>query len=320
MSSPLLRIDMSSLSAFSMCKRRGIMSGVHHLQLETEAIPLKAGKAIHLGIETKYKGGSDEECLRVFDEDYRDFSDRVVYEDNPRNWENLRQIFQIWLKRFPNHPYAIPNPDFVEIGFSLELTPWLTIVGKPDALVKYNGSWWVLDTKTTGKFDHKFRDKWNHSGQISCYIYALGQHLKAIGDPTPVVGAIINAIEIKDIPKSGGVCRSTPKHLHPNGEAMKFSECGPEHITTELILANRTPSQLEDWKNGVINEAWEFLKAKTKWPNLSDIPNVPANGIMNDACGLCKYRQWCFGGKDPRMLNVMFTEDKWEPFPGALYV
>lgn len=314
-----LRIDMTSLSAFSICKRKGILSGVHHLQTAVDAIPLRAGKAIHLAVETRMKGSSDQEALTAFDLDYKDYSEKVVYEDNPRRWSNLRKILEVWLGNFPSHPYKIPSPSFVEIGFSLALTDWLTIVGKPDALVLYNGGWWVLDTKTTGKFDWKFRKKWETSGQISCYMYALQQHLKAIGDSRPVVGAIINAIEIKDIPESNLPCRAKPQHLGEDGKPSRFSECGAKHLTQELIQVNRTQKELEDWKNAVVHDAEQFLKFRTNFPSLSDVPNIPGNGIMSDACSSCKYREWCFGGLNPKMLPHMFEVDKWEPYPGALY-
>jgi len=53
------------------------------------------------------------------------------------------------------------------------------------------------------------------------------------------VGAYINAIEFSRLPSSDRRCT-----VH----AVAYSECGHLHANSDLLIVERTPAEIEEWK------------------------------------------------------------------------
>jgi len=158
------------------------------------------------------------------------------------------------------------------------------------------GSLLVVDHKTTGWLTSMWVKQWGMSSQLTGYIWAARQFLRGYN----VMGALINAIELPNLPMSEKKCA---KHGVP------FSQCGRYHGKSELIgPLVRTPYQVEIWRESAIELA-KKLKALVGVP-LTLLHELPMEGMFNGGChayGGCEFLRFCKSGRELRMIGQLLV-------------
>lgn len=302
----ILYVDNSTLSSFQTCPTKAMVSyGWNLVPTETSNAPAEAGTALHKAIEIHLAGGSLDECRQALHGAYYDFSLRIAHGDR-LGFDNVQLVLESWIERNPLHelPYAIHGADYIEMPFDLPFGEGVRYVGKLDALVhRHDGqALYVLDTKSTGNPDYKFRKQFNIGSQMTGYVWAADQMFDE-----PIAGIFINVVHVGVVPTSNSKCK-----IH---KGFTYSECGYMHPKHELIGPKfRSPRALASWEKDARALAQAWRKTYLRFiDNIDDIDELPQYGKwVYQACGLCDLHDFC---RTDRNINsgVEFDVVEWQP-------
>lgn len=314
----VLYVDNTTLTTFAQCETRAFMKYGHNLRPQRDVnLPMLAGIAIHKAIEAHYKGMSEQVVMNTLEVEYGGTAMRHASPEDRLGMKNVSQVVRGWIARHPVNklPYQIISPDMIEVPFDIELPGTngkIHYVGRIDAHVTQRGSnrqdLMVLDNKSTGRVDNKFRNQFTLGSQMAGYIWATQQLY-----PThKVLGYCINVIEVSMVPSSGSQCR-----LHQ----MPYHECGllhPQHGLMGPVFVH--PHLIDAW---LVNA----VKLATKWRNLlleyggdvGDVAHVAMDGRFRyQACALCEFREFCLSGRDVDSTAFPMVREEWIPGDLAL--
>lgn len=303
----ILYVDNSTLCSFSMCELQAtIRYGLNLKPDSGDNAPAKAGTAIHAAIEAHYLGASKEEALQHLHEQYYDYALLNIDASDRLGYDNVRAVADSWITRYPlsELPY-VPSKDHIEVPFRLPLLDdgSIVYVGRIDALVQsHNGrTWYVLDTKSTGRLDEKFKKGFNLAPQFSGYIWAAQQLWNL-----PVDSFFVNAVDVSLVPGSTRQCGT---------HRTKYNQCGYLHLKHQLIgPIKRLPEQIDDWLYSARQQALKWKKQLDKVAKYGDgvIALTPATGEFTyQACALCDYHKFCCTGRN--LKNSNFVYEEWIP-------
>lgn len=301
-------VDNTLLSSMAKCTTQAQIR--HGLGLTTpdDYATLRCGSAWHLAMECHLKGGLLEDCLDAFENDYYKWACANVAVGDRLSYENVIRILEAWLEdhALESMPYRVPGPDFVECGFAYPLDDEGEIMfcGRFDAAVqdRTTEDWYVLDHKTTGMITSDKVRKYQNDSQMSGYIWALQQQV-----PERARGAFINMIELKKLP--GDKKRKCPTH------GVVYAECGIMHSKRELFIIERTPEQLEAWRQTAVQLAMQY--ALTKQSVAGDLERakyLPKEGTFNNSCEWCELRELCTMGFPRGLVQGNLIHHPWQPW------
>ena len=238
----VLYVDNTTLSAFASCPTKAMVKYGYNKELaDTVNMPAEAGIAIHKGLEHYLMGGTEDEAIAIFQEAYEELATSQVDVGDRLGYDNVRAVLLSWIERHAINdlPYRIQDASHVEIPFDLPLTQdgKIRYVGRIDAIVQRKDGanvWYVMDTKSTGMPDGKFRRQFIIGSQMTGYVWAARQ---LFGDH--IAGVFINVVHVASVPSSLGGCRT---HKTP------YSECGFLHPKHELLPPFlRSEREVNDW-------------------------------------------------------------------------
>lgn len=302
----ILYIDNSTLKAVSRCSTEALIRYALGYTTQEEKAPLKSGTAGHEALAVWFKGGTKEEALAKFDEEYKEWAEENVMPDDRLSYSNVYKILDNW---FDTHPldsfsYAF-KPDFVEVGFAHPLTDEgdIVLTGRMDAVVfpRQGRGLYVLDNKFTGSIKPAWIKGFMMDSQMSGYNWAAW---KLTGEFPSM--SYINAIELSKIPSDP--TRKCSKHK------MYYSECGLLHGKQEQIIVERSVEQIEEWRKTAIHLArkfWDLIKTKKSWELLH---KVRMQGMFTGACNFCSLQDFCSTGRRLDMVNTMLVYEPWKPY------
>lgn len=305
-----ITIDNSILESVAICTTQVVMRYVWHLSPPEEAAPAFNGKCGHEALAHFFISGGDVEgALSVFEQLYRKFSDENVLPDDRLSWENTRDILEAWMTKRPIEKLPfVPIAELIEKGYSAELAPGITFFGLVDMPTreKITNALYPCDHKFTGNITAWWLKKFRLSSQMTGYMWLTAQKF---GEPVPAF--YINAIEIKKLPRSNRKC---PTHKQPYIECTQNIHQRFEHIKCELKVGGRTPEVMERWKAEAIYYAKKFGLIRQMFPDYDYLPAIPMEGMFNNGCTFCDFREFCAMARPANQLETMFVKEKWAPW------
>lgn len=275
-------VDSTKLKAFLSCPRSFFFRHILGWQRAGgHQAPLVFGQAVHKGMETLFKGGSDAECNADFLKIYRAaYSEEEDLMNLPRN----PLAFQLMLPKY-RAKYAYDN-------WEVLATEWQGIVPiaegremsfRMDAVVKdQHGGIWVMDHKTYGRYaTETWMNQWALDFQISIYYLGLLTWLPSIGyDPSAFRGFIINGL--------GFI-----KGRVANPIEHQFTRV---QITKSRYQLAAAVKDLNRWIDMIRKEIW-LAKREQHGGILSAFPRNPKG--CTDWNRTCTYHNICSGSANP---------------------
>ena len=301
--------DASLARDVATCMRRAVAGRWHGLTSLEESRYLLSGRAVHAGLATYLRAagyGDVAEAMDVIEAMYGWFgSDPARVEPDDRlSWANVKRVVQAWFEKHPV-PVLPFETRAVEEPFALPIANGVVYVGRIDGDVvdKATRTPYVLEHKTTGRVDKAWFRQFDNDAQNSLYLWAKEQ---ISGDL--YTGIFLNAIELSWAPTSDMKCKT---------HGVKYSECGALHPNHAMRPVARTPDEVESAKRdfvALMNRFWDVIE---QYPELEDLPNVPAEGRFHGACSFCTFREWCAVGAKPEAIPGHLREEVFEPFAGV---
>lgn len=305
----VLHVDNSTLTTWAQCPTKAMIRYGFDLRLAHENnAPARAGTAIHAGIEAYFKTQSVALAKQAFDEDYYDYGTNVAGMDQRLCYENVKMVLSSWLEAHDIHklPYVV-DPSLIEIPFNIPIDDGVNYVGRIDAVVrKRTGEpgYYVVDNKSTGWIDQKWRSQFEIGSQMSGYVWAAEKYLGL-----PVVGVYINAIHVGTVPYGTSRCRT---------HGVLMPECKLLHLKHEIIgPISRHRLEIDEWEKDAIMLAREWRRGLNEvgipYTNIGLMPQT--GKFVYQACGLCDFREFCKSGRRPSQLSnpEAFVRDPWVP-------
>lgn len=296
-------VDNTLLKAVATCSTKALVR--HHLGYTApgEGVRLKAGSAMHEALavymeDTTQEGA--ERALVMLEEAYAEWAAEHVdaARDAAYTYANVAAILARWLEMHPGHALTWSvEAGSVETAFEVPLTDDVCLTGRFDALVRKDGELYVLDHKTTGSIDERFRRQFLMSSQLSGYVWAA----EAVTGER-VRGVIINAIEIARLP-------SDPKRTCKT-HAVKYAECGLEHARSEILTVDRSETQVAAWLADakLLAARWRVLIEEA-----DTVAYAPMEGTFTNACAYCEFQEWCSVGRPAESIEKLFVYSPWSP-------
>ena len=301
----------NSLLKDTVCTTKVLLRHRHGFTSRDDSAALRAGTAAHAALAAYFDPADDGATSNVkagwaldkLKQEYATWSRANVPPDNRLSYENVSRILGAWLDAHPVSSFGF-TVRHVEVGFTLYLTPWLTICGRIDVVVEMpDGAIYVLDWKTTGNITPWWLAAFRLDSQFSTYVSGAREHLGGAA----VAGGIVGAIEFSKIPASNAKCRA---HGTP------YAECGVQHVVerAQMITVDRTPAQLTQWRADATRNARKYRDACASYPELADVARAPMEGTFYGACTNCGFKDFCEAGRPMDLIDSMLVYDPWSPF------
>ena len=306
-----IHIDNSILRTTARCDTEVTLRYIHDYTAADEAAPLKSGIAGHEALATYFRGGTPAEALSVLETMYKQWADEHVPSDDRLAYPNVHAVVAAWLESHPINqlPFQVPGPEFVEVGFQYPLDDHGDIIftGRMDLTVRdMDGDLAPMDHKYTGRIDKFWIANFKNDSQMTGYMWVAGQHYGK-----RLLKGYVNAIELSQLPTDPTrKCR-----LH----AVPYAECGEQHGRSALILINRTPQQLEEWRRTALKLARRYIALRDKYgSDLDLLHRVAMQGTFHQACSRCSFAHFCTNGRPIAMLDTVLRKEHWDPLAHAM--
>lgn len=318
-------VDNTALSAVASCSTKALLRHGFGYTTVSEAPKLLAGRAGHAAGEHWLKGGTVDEALAIFWEQYGKWAEETLPRENakgyinPLGWQSTSEILRYWLEE--NRPETLPliiKPEMVEVGFQLPLTnetvrspkdgklhPKFISYGRLDAFGarRTDRSLWGQDFKFTTRVDDGYMDQFCIDSQISNYTWATRRTLG-----TNVRGLYIIAIQLFfSLPQSNRKCTT---------HQVSYEDCRSLHVVSRIESFTRTEEQLEEWWKTAVHLARRYRDLCERFPRLEDIHRVRQQGMFHKECRWCHFKDWCESGR-PTWAQGVLVHDPWQPFDPA---
>lgn len=299
--SDVLYVDNSALKAVARCSTEALVRYGLGWTTPSDKAALKAGTAFHACMEAHLKGADAETALQAFTDSYTEWGLEHVPLDDRLSPGNLTRILTYWLDTHPLSalPFKV-DPGLVEIGFAFPLTEDIVFCGRIDAVATYNGNYYIVEHKSTGRISQDWLSTFYLDSQLSGYLWAAQQHTGL-----PIIGAFLNAVEFSRLPHSDKRC---PKH------ATSYDECGHLHSNSVITLPERSEYKLDQWRKTAIHLAKKYKDLLDRFPSLEQIHKVRMQGTFNGSCRFCAFHDWCRLDRSVTYVNDNLIHDPWEPY------
>jgi len=211
-----------------------------------------------------------------------------------------------WVNPVDELPYSV-NPKLVEVKFAVPLDDdgEFILCGTMDAIAQHREllTRSPIDHKTTGNVTQDWVRGYQNDSQMSGYIYALRY---MTGEE--VNSAFINVIEIRKLPGSERKCKT---------HAVPYSECAPAHLKYMQFITDRTPRQLEAWRQTAIKLARQFRDDLERYGTFQTIEGADTRGMFTGSCTYCELADWCMSGRLEKRAKTMLVYEPWiDPHKG----
>lgn len=280
-------IDNSSFEHITVCPQKSYNYIVKKRQGATHQSALNFGKAQHAGLESRLLGKPTDDCIAAI---LASLQVDPVAEDDFRNTNRAIDLFQKYCKERLTEPFnIILHPEtktpLVELPFAVPLGRIGEInivwIGKIDAIVEWEGRYWILDHKTTSILGPSYFFAFENSNQMFGYCYAASDLLQ-----TPVLGAIINVMAIRRETKTG--------------KSTEFARQRFEYSS----------DRISEWKTNTLTvlESWFNLFPAAVFPM-----HTPA---CQGKFGQCEYFEVCTLSRNQRetmLASGLYKDVTWSP-------
>jgi hypothetical protein len=320
-------LDNTLAKSTHACTLQMVLRHVLHWNSRDQSSYLRAGSAMHeaqaawniwlLG-ESHEREAAKDAALKIFDTHYKPYADEFVPIDNRMHYANLATILDEWFtSRVGKLPWIVPDPRLIEVGFAYPLDAEGRIVGygRLDLFARdrSDGSWVVVDHKSTGRLSSEWAEGWWLDSQISQYTWGALQHVPDLK------GFYVNGIEFSMLPRTDRV-RKDGKPYQCREHGTGYDECYRFHMNAQIVgPVARTPELLQRWQNDAIRAGEKYRYYATAYDpaEVGPTPDLSADemeGPFTGACRFCTFNSWCRQGQHEHMLPALFVQDEWQPY------
>lgn len=311
-------IDNTIYKSTFSCSLQLVLRHVLKWNSREESVHLLAGTAMHEAQAVWNRmiiaGASNQACrdaaLAEFARLYAAYANEWVAPDDRMDYNNLFTILDEWFTtRYGKLPWTVPDTRLIEVGFAYPLDTEGRVVafGRMDLIAQdvRDGSWVVVDHKSTGRLSIDWVEQWSIDSQVSQYYWAALQHVANLR------GFYVSGIEFSKLPASDRKCT---KH------GLPYSKCQRAHMNAQIVgPIDRAPKMLERWYADALIGATKYrYYAETYNPEevgtTPDLSNVEVEGPFTGACRFCTFKDFCRTGRNENMLPAMYIQDEWAPF------
>lgn len=270
--------DNSQLQTFKDCPERyrlRYIEGLQKIEEGKDEHDKNFGKAIHSGLESYYKGKSEQDVREVFKLAY---PEQLNQEDLAKTQSNGIVLLDAYAKHYSKEDKTFEVLS-VEVKDSFKIGE-IDFTVKIDMVVKKQGCVYFVDHKTTGKaFNWTYWNRFDPSSQISAYsAYCIQKYGECSG-------GIINAIRFGHHQRAY------------KGEPAGF------HFEFQRQLFNRNKIQVEAWKKDQIKWTKKFALEIELEKQLSD------GGVWTKnegQCAYCSYKEVCISCNDDQIKEQLY--------------
>lgn len=297
----------SLLATVAQCSTRTVLRYVHRRQAEGESGPLLLGKAWHKAMEVRWSGGTIKAAMKAFRKGYKTWALENIDPDDRfqarLSWENTRKIVRAYFERFPlsSYPFTV-DPNCLEVEFWMPLNKRGDIISRGiiDAgpvVHKQTGSLYNVDHKSSSGISPWWLAKFKMDSQSTNYTWATGELT-----PQPISGFYLNVLEFKLLP---GMNNPEMKCKDPAHGKVPYRECQPLHVKSQVIMLERGPETVRQWKRDAIRFARRYAELHKEWADLKKVDRIPQEGRFNGGCQYCDFQDFCLVGRPYKMLDKM---------------
>ena len=311
----VFRTDSSTLRTYADCDLKGLLRYGLHFTRPEESAPAKAGTAVHKAIESLFRGGTKEEALNAFSNDYAAFCvEKQIPLDDRLHYDNIYKIVSTWIDENPldSLPFVV-HSDLVEIAARTLLVedPPIEYGGRQDAIVQTRTPvvvpgggeelpWSGLDVKTTGQMNPRWMRSFKSSFQMMGYVWLARRH------GFNVNSVIILAIEMGKLPVSTRKC---PAHGVP------YIECGAQHMKSSVFKVEFSDAKLKQWERVATHLSLKARDLTLRYTKPELAPLALGTGTARyQVCGGCEFADFCTQDRRPEVLKSLYTHREWNPF------
>lgn len=302
-----LHVDNTMLCDFAKCTVAGIARHGLGLRGRAEKMEAEVGSAFHVALEQHFRGDGVEEVVGTLRREMDVIEERNGGGGEERfRWENIEKVMRAWIERRPIGSFPFTPVSFEQtLGAVLSERDQVMFHGKIDLRVEdwATKSIVPLDHKTTGRITSYWTKKFQLASQLSGYCWLEDQ--VGGGSVGRCGTCYVNAIEVSLLPNSGKKC---PKHRVP------YSECGSDHLVSELLMFSRSPEQMNAWKQDAIGIAKRARVMMQGFGAVELLKYAPRDGAFTDGCMWCEFRDWCRMGWNEDAQEAFVVEERWEPW------
>ena len=240
---------------------------VRHLDTKTVSPALEFGAAIHDALDIYYTNGLTN-AITKFRESYKDREG-----DDVRTVANGEKVLEWYSKVYAHEPFKLIGKP--EVGFVFPYGE-ITLGGRMDLPVEWDGQLWVVEHKTTSRLDVNYFKQFALDKQITFYTIAAEAYFGR-----ECRGCIVNAIEPWKELKRPTVKSKTPEEHFVGNPIMRSK-----------LLKDRFKLNIHRIVRDILwcEQENEFYEAEKK-----------------DVCFSynydCPYRTLCEFGEDPRVIE-----------------
>lgn len=306
-----LDIDNSGLTPIGECTTKTALVALDYGGRSDSRDAMDAGNVFHAGLETHYKGGTQDDSFEAFDNAYAElFPPEKPANEDRLSLGNLQDIFGVYLSKHPlaAEPFEVISAETI-IGCPLDDEGTINIWAKRDLMVRdlATGFTLPLDHKTTGAVNHRWQSGWQLCSQLPGYAWITH---KETGQYCP--GAYVNALEIRLLPNSTRRCAT---------HAMPYNECRLEHAVFKLLYYDYPQYVVDGWRSTAIMLAKRYMMIKKAYPTLDHIAHAPQEGLFNRSCTFCQFKKYCQAGRPAHAVDNFLAYNHFAPWedPSAVF-
>lgn len=296
-------VDNSILSSVATCSTLAGLRYALGYAGRDEAGYLRAGTAVHEAMGAYLAYGDPQRALAALETNYAVWALANVPVGDRLSYGNVKRVVSEWMRTHPiaGLPFKIVGPEWVERAFQVSLLPTIDFVGRMDAVAADPaGVEWIVEIKTTGRLDDRWRRRWRMASQLTGYTWAGEQERGK-----PVAGVYVVGIELAKLPDD-------PKRKCKT-HGVAYIECGALHAQTETLIEPRARQQVEQWYDTAVKLAVRYRALVNAVRDAADVRSVHMEGQFTGACSECFVRDWCATGRDPAYVTGLFEHKPWDP-------
>lgn len=257
-------LDNSQISQFQKCQMSYYLQYIEGLKIQDGGVfnaKINFGSAFHKVLENYYGGHTDPigDVLKTY----------LSPEGMP---EYSREALEFIFTKYQEKYTQIDNDwEIIELEKNYKFND-LPFTVKRDGVIKWNGSIYSLEHKTTGSISQHYFDKYYLNAQITAQVAST---IEQYGECS---GVLLNVCEIKCLKRK------------PSKNYFGVMQVGDKYICCDFDrdYINRTDREIDDWKQNT--KTWidkiNVCKVLGAWGK--------ATSSMGGAtCNGCEYRQLC---------------------------
>ena len=300
-----LVVDNSTLSAVATCTTKALMEYSFHYRQKEAKVEAECGKGGHKALAKWFAGYSKQDSIQEFLNHYRAISEEFVPTDSGWDWSNAKEIIEYWMDTHPIERFSFEIlVDHIESGLKVPLTDGVEFFALIDVPVvdKATGGHYPLDHKFTGKISSWWLRKFHLMSQLTGYQWAC-----AVANGIPVTGSYVNAIEVWKLPSANRKCRT---------HGVPYPECRLQHTNFKLFAMDRNPEVVNRWYGEAVGFAQKWKLWKESITDIGMIQAVPMEGVYNNGCMFCQFKDFCKAGRPSDLAEGMYEKAVWRPWDG----